>query len=184
MIRRSWTQAASIEETLALWAASLREIKKRIRPLFTQERVATNAGLFLEGLLGDEQRKTGELDIVALQIARGRTGADENGGRDDLPFRHRRDRGEPPPTDPRVVRSMHGLAGHSVANERARSNSIGPLSSSIWIRPAPLRALPPIGMLYMFRLANKAKVDLPPPAPKQAAIPPHREYSSSLARSV
>jgi len=33
--------------------------RKRIRPLFTQERVATNAGLFLEGLLGDEQRKTG-----------------------------------------------------------------------------------------------------------------------------
>ena len=54
-----WTQVASIEETLALWAASLREIKKRIRPLFTQERVATNAGLFLEGLLGDEQRTTG-----------------------------------------------------------------------------------------------------------------------------
>jgi len=27
--------------------------------LFTQERVVTNAGLFLEGLLGDEQRKTG-----------------------------------------------------------------------------------------------------------------------------
>ena len=59
MIRMSWTRAASIEETLALWAASLREIKKRIRPLFRQERVATNAGLFLEGLLGDEQRKTG-----------------------------------------------------------------------------------------------------------------------------
>src|SRR5450432_2634883 len=59
MIRRSWTQAASIEETLALWAASLREIKTRIRPLFRQVRVATNAGLFLEGLLGDEQRKTG-----------------------------------------------------------------------------------------------------------------------------
>src|SRR6201990_3192356 len=59
MIRRSWTQAASIEETLALWAASLREIKKRIRPLFNQDRVARNAGLFLESLLGDEQRKTG-----------------------------------------------------------------------------------------------------------------------------
>ena len=59
MIRTSWTQTASIEETLALWAASLREIKKRIRPLFGQERVAKNAGLFLEGLLGDEQRKTG-----------------------------------------------------------------------------------------------------------------------------
>src|SRR5487761_463654 len=59
MIRRSWTRAASIEATLALWAASLREVKQRIRPLFRQQRVATNAGLFLEGLLGDEQRKTG-----------------------------------------------------------------------------------------------------------------------------
>src|SRR5467141_277574 len=38
MIRKSWTRMASIEETLALWAASLREIKKRIRPLFRQER--------------------------------------------------------------------------------------------------------------------------------------------------
>ena len=59
MIRTSGTRVASIEETLALWAASLREIKKRIRPLFKQDRVAANAGLFLEGLLGDEQRKTG-----------------------------------------------------------------------------------------------------------------------------
>ena len=40
-------------------ASSLGEIKKRMRPLFRQERVATNAGLFLESLLGDEQRKTG-----------------------------------------------------------------------------------------------------------------------------
>src|SRR5207237_10373469 len=59
MIRTSWTPAASIEETLALWAASLGENKKRIRPLFGQERVAASAGQFLEGLLGDEQRKTG-----------------------------------------------------------------------------------------------------------------------------
>src|SRR5258708_1474216 len=59
MIRRSWTRTASIEETLALWAAALREIKKRMRPLFKQDRVAANASLFLEGLLGDEQRKTG-----------------------------------------------------------------------------------------------------------------------------
>ena len=50
MVQRSWTRVASIEETLALWSASLREIKQRIRPLFTQERVARNAGLFLEGL--------------------------------------------------------------------------------------------------------------------------------------
>jgi hypothetical protein len=31
------------------------EIKKRMRPLFTQKRVATNAGLLREGLLGDER---------------------------------------------------------------------------------------------------------------------------------
>ena len=59
MIRMSWARAASVEETLALWAASLREIKKRIRPLFNQDRVARNAGLFLESLFGDDQRKTG-----------------------------------------------------------------------------------------------------------------------------
>jgi SRSO17 transposase len=50
---------ASIEATLELWASSLRDVKKRIRPLFTQERVAASAGLFLDGLLGDERRKTG-----------------------------------------------------------------------------------------------------------------------------
>jgi len=59
MIQRSWARAASIEETLSLWSSSLGEIKRRIRPLFKQERAARNAGLFLEGLLGDEQRKTG-----------------------------------------------------------------------------------------------------------------------------
>ena len=50
---------ASIEETLELWATSLREVKGRMRPLFTQERVAASAGLFLDGLLGEEWRKTG-----------------------------------------------------------------------------------------------------------------------------
>lgn len=50
---------ASIEETLELWAASLREVKARMRSLFTQERVARSAGLFLDGLLGEERRKTG-----------------------------------------------------------------------------------------------------------------------------
>jgi SRSO17 transposase len=50
---------ASIEETLELWAVSLREVKARMRPLFTQERVVASAGLFLDGLLGEEQRKTG-----------------------------------------------------------------------------------------------------------------------------
>ena len=50
---------ASIEATLELWAASLRDVKARIRPLFTQERVAASAGQFLDGLLGPERRKTG-----------------------------------------------------------------------------------------------------------------------------
>ena len=50
---------ASIETTLELWASSLRDVKARMRPLFTQERVAASAGLFLDGLLGDERRKTG-----------------------------------------------------------------------------------------------------------------------------
>ena len=51
--------AASIETTLELWASELREAKGRMRPLFTQERVAASAGLFLDGLLGPERRKTG-----------------------------------------------------------------------------------------------------------------------------
>ena len=50
---------ASIEETLELWATSLRDVKGRMRPLFTQEWVAASAGLFLDGLLGTERRKTG-----------------------------------------------------------------------------------------------------------------------------
>ena len=50
---------ASIETTLELWASSLRDVKGRMRGLFTQARVAASAGLFLDGLLGDERRKTG-----------------------------------------------------------------------------------------------------------------------------
>lgn len=47
---------ASIEATLELWASTLREVKRRMRSLFTQAR---SAELFLDGLLGDEGRKTG-----------------------------------------------------------------------------------------------------------------------------
>ena len=50
---------ASIETTLELWASSLRDVKARVRPLFKQERMAVSAGLFLDGLLGEERRKTG-----------------------------------------------------------------------------------------------------------------------------
>src|SRR5450830_874413 len=59
MIRRSWMTGISIETTLELWASSLRSVKARMAPLFSQERVAASAGLFLDGLLGGERRKTG-----------------------------------------------------------------------------------------------------------------------------
>jgi len=51
--------SAPIETALELWASSLRDVKARIRPLFTQARVAASAGQFLGGLLGPERRKTG-----------------------------------------------------------------------------------------------------------------------------
>src|ERR1700737_1173744 len=56
---------ASIETTLELWASSLRDVKARIRPLFTQERVAGSAGLFLDGVVGAERRKTGGMRAEA-----------------------------------------------------------------------------------------------------------------------
>jgi SRSO17 transposase len=49
----------AVEDALELWAGSLREVKRRMRPLFTQARAAVAAGLFLDGLLGPERRKTG-----------------------------------------------------------------------------------------------------------------------------
>jgi SRSO17 transposase len=78
---------ASIETTLELWASSLRDVKARTRGLFTQERVAASAGAFLDGLLGDERRKTGWMRAEAAGdpgpwrqqaiLGRGRWDADE-----------------------------------------------------------------------------------------------------------
>ncbi|WFU20600.1 IS701 family transposase [Bradyrhizobium sp. CB3481] len=59
MIRDLMIGGASVEDTLTLWASSLRDANQGIRPLFTQERVAASAGQFLDGLLGNEPRKTG-----------------------------------------------------------------------------------------------------------------------------
>ncbi|MGO9236590.1 MAG: transposase, partial [Methylocella sp.] len=59
MIRTMMSGGASVEERLELWASSLRGIKERVRPLFTQERVAASAARFLDVLLGNEPRKTG-----------------------------------------------------------------------------------------------------------------------------
>jgi SRSO17 transposase len=59
MVQALISGGASVEETLELWASSLRDAKGRIRPLFTQARVAASAGDFLDTLLGNERRKTG-----------------------------------------------------------------------------------------------------------------------------
>ena len=50
---------ASIEQMLELWAAELREVKARLRPLFAHSSVADSACAFLDGVLGSERRKTG-----------------------------------------------------------------------------------------------------------------------------
>lgn len=78
---------ASVEATLELWAQSLRDAKARMRPLFTQERVAASAGSFLDGLLGEERRKTGWMRAEAAGdpgpwrqqaiLGRGRWSADD-----------------------------------------------------------------------------------------------------------
>ena len=60
---------ASVETTLELWASSLREVTARMRPLFSQERVAASANSFLDGLLGDERRKTGWMRAEAADDA-------------------------------------------------------------------------------------------------------------------
>ena len=59
MIWQSWCGYAPVEATLELLASARRDVKGRMRQLFAQERTAVNAGLFLDGLLGEEQRKTG-----------------------------------------------------------------------------------------------------------------------------
>ena len=56
---------ASTGTTLELRTSSLRDIKARIRPLFRQGRMAVSAGHFLDGLLGDERRKTGWMRVGA-----------------------------------------------------------------------------------------------------------------------
>lgn len=81
---------ASIEATLELWASSLRDVKARMRPLFTQSRVSVSAEQFLDGLLGEERRKTGWMRAEAAgdpgpwrqQAILGRGRWDANGLRD------------------------------------------------------------------------------------------------------
>lgn len=51
--------AASLEATLELWPATLRQAKRRIRPLFAAPSNAAYANACLDGLLGCERPKTG-----------------------------------------------------------------------------------------------------------------------------
>src|SRR5262249_37317877 len=66
MIRDLMIGGASVEDTLTLWASSLRDVKQRIRPLFTQGRVAASAGQIFDGLSGNETRKTGWMRAGAV----------------------------------------------------------------------------------------------------------------------
>ena len=70
---------ASIEATLKLWTSSLRDVKSRMGPLFTQERVVVSAVLFLDGLLGNERQN--------------RRDAPPGGGGDPGPLRQQADFG-------------------------------------------------------------------------------------------
>ena len=59
LLRDMMIGGASVEDTVGLWAQGLRDAKRRIRPLFTQDRVAASACRFVDALLGSEPRKTG-----------------------------------------------------------------------------------------------------------------------------
>ncbi len=96
---------ASIEATLEVWASSLQDVKGRIRPLFARDSTARNAGLFLDGLLGEERRKTagcarkrrathGDLELVLEPLHQVH----------DPPAHHAVDRGRRPGLDRRRQR--------------------------------------------------------------------------------
>jgi hypothetical protein len=59
MIRDLMIGGASVEDTLTLWASLLREAKQRIRPLFTQERVAISAGAVSRWTVGQRTAQDG-----------------------------------------------------------------------------------------------------------------------------
>src|SRR6478672_10210163 len=126
MIRRSWMIGASIETTRELWASSLREVKKRIRPLFAQERAALNAGLFVDGLFGDERRKTGWMRAEAAgdpgpwrqQAVLGRDRWDADALRDlvrDYATEHLADENAVLVADDRVSQARQGIVRSSAA---------------------------------------------------------------------
>ncbi len=59
-----------IEGLLVLWASSLRDVKARIGPRFTEDRVAASSGQFLAGFWagcwGGARPKTGGLRLLVI----------------------------------------------------------------------------------------------------------------------
>src|SRR5918998_6444498 len=49
----------AVEQMLELWCVELRQVKADLQSLFAHPSIAASAGLFLDGLLGEERRKTG-----------------------------------------------------------------------------------------------------------------------------
>jgi hypothetical protein len=73
MNRKPWSGYAPVEATLEMLASALRDVKGRMRQVLAQERTAWNAGLFLDGLLSDEKRKTAWMrsDVVGDPVLGG-----------------------------------------------------------------------------------------------------------------
>jgi hypothetical protein len=63
---KGWRRSHHVRR--AALTSALRDVKTRIQPLFTQQRVAVSAERFLDGLLGEEPRKTGWMRAEAAVI--------------------------------------------------------------------------------------------------------------------
>lgn len=65
MIQDMLSGGAPVEEMLELWASGLRSANERMVPLFTQKCVASLVRAFLDVLIGNEPRKTGQMRAEA-----------------------------------------------------------------------------------------------------------------------
>src|SRR3954470_19194367 len=98
----------AVEDALELWAASLREVRRRIRPRFTRERVAVSAGPFPDGLLGRGRKPPAIPPLAAAGRPRPRP---LGGGRPARPRARGlgRQRGGPGPRRVRLPRAGRSL---------------------------------------------------------------------------
>src|ERR671912_1106403 len=56
----------AVEQMLELWCVELRQVKAHLKSLFAHPSVASSAAAFLDGLLGEERRKTGWMRAEAV----------------------------------------------------------------------------------------------------------------------